>query len=187
MREKVITQAMTIRPSDTVLHKPSGEKWLIVGAHHDGREVVPGGYPFPTIAQTKDCELLESGNMPQEEEWKVALRKHGLVNFIEATLEYVGEGQTSIIMKDAVPFEEACKIRDYVAENYQTYQIDIHGVQFGDVQTGHVVKAGLNGYYKAENDSSFVKVGPYWFYIGTSSFPYKKRPPKVCEKCGHEL
>lgn len=36
-----------IRPNDVVLHKPSGEKWVVAGVHYDGKTLIPKGYPFP--------------------------------------------------------------------------------------------------------------------------------------------
>lgn len=49
----------TIMPNDIVLHVPSGEKWAVCGVDHIRGELVPYGYPFPTIAQISDCVLLE--------------------------------------------------------------------------------------------------------------------------------
>lgn len=48
-----------IKPNDIVLHKPSGEKWVVAGVNvYDGK-LVPKGYPFPSVANIEDCELLE--------------------------------------------------------------------------------------------------------------------------------
>lgn len=44
-----------IRSGDTVLHKSSGETWLV--ACCDGRELIACGWPM-TFAKPSDCELL---------------------------------------------------------------------------------------------------------------------------------
>lgn len=69
-----------IRAGDIVKHKPSNEKWLVCGVF-DG-QVIPCGYPFPTIASIEDCELIEKGK-GQTESMKRALLTHGLESFIE--------------------------------------------------------------------------------------------------------
>lgn len=70
-----------IRPEDFVLHKPSGEEWVVAGV--SGNKIIPCGYPFPSMANLADCELLESRNLPQPDEVKKALRRHGLESFVE--------------------------------------------------------------------------------------------------------
>ena len=74
-----------IRPSDTVLHKPSGEKWVVCGVDYDKGELIPCGYPFPTLAKISDCELIEECYhiYGQPEEYIKALRGHGLDRFID--------------------------------------------------------------------------------------------------------
>lgn len=74
-----------IRPSDTVLHKPSGETWVVCGVDHNKGELIPCGYPFPTLAKLSDCELIEEGYTAhgQPEEYIKALQKHGLDRFID--------------------------------------------------------------------------------------------------------
>jgi hypothetical protein len=74
---------MKIRPNDIVLHKPSGEEWVVCGINYDNGQLIPCGYPFPSVARIDDCVLVESCNKPQTEEMKKALRKHGMSNFIE--------------------------------------------------------------------------------------------------------
>lgn len=74
-----------IRPSDVVLHKPSGETWVVCGVDHEKDELIPCGYPFPTLAKASDCELVEEGYTAkgQPEEYIKALKKHGLDRFID--------------------------------------------------------------------------------------------------------
>lgn len=43
---------------DVVLHRPTGEMWLLIVDEHNGR-VVPGGWP-DTRADASDCELVEA-------------------------------------------------------------------------------------------------------------------------------
>jgi hypothetical protein len=74
-----------IRPNDIVLHKPSGETWVVCGVDHSKGELIPCGYPFPTLAKVSDCELIEEGYTAkgQPEEYIKALQKHGLDRFID--------------------------------------------------------------------------------------------------------
>ena len=74
-----------IKPSDTVLHKPSGETWIVCGVDHSKGELIPCGYPFPTLAKVSDCELVKEGYTAhgQPEEYIKALQKHGLDRFID--------------------------------------------------------------------------------------------------------
>lgn len=74
-----------IMPNDTVLHKPSDEKWIVCGVNRELGRLIPCGYPFPTIAKIEDCELLERG---YEKEYQtiqqiVALKKHALESYID--------------------------------------------------------------------------------------------------------
>ena len=74
-----------IRSNDVVLHKPSGEIWVVCGVDHSKGELIPCGYPFPTLAKISDFELIEEHYSiePQTEEQIQALRKHGLDRFVE--------------------------------------------------------------------------------------------------------
>ena len=74
-----------IRPNDVVLHKPSGEKWVVCGVDHSKDELIPCGYPFPTLAKISDCVLIEERYYiePQTEVQIQALRIHGLDRFID--------------------------------------------------------------------------------------------------------
>lgn len=77
--------SMKIRPNDIVFHKPSGEKWVVAGVHYDGETFIPMGYPFPSLAKTEDCELVESHyeTEPQEENVIRALMGHGLESYVD--------------------------------------------------------------------------------------------------------
>lgn len=74
-----------IRPNDTVLHKPSGEMWVVCGVDYEHDDLIPCGYPFPTLAKISDCELVEDGYIKrgQSKDMIVALKKHGLTRFID--------------------------------------------------------------------------------------------------------
>lgn len=74
-----------IGPSDTVLHRPSGEHWVVCGVDPERDELIPCGWPFPTLAKLSDCELVEErySKEGQPEALKEALRKHALFRFVE--------------------------------------------------------------------------------------------------------
>lgn len=74
-----------IMPNDTVLHKPSGEKWVVAGVNHATGELCPMGYPFPSVAKIADCEIIEKGYEAefQSEEIIKAFRDRGMLNFID--------------------------------------------------------------------------------------------------------
>ena len=74
-----------IRPSDVVLHKPTGETWVVCGVDHEKGELIPCGYPFPTLAKIEDCELIEEGCTAhgQPKEYIKALMDKGLARFID--------------------------------------------------------------------------------------------------------
>ena len=76
---------MMIRPSDVVLHKPTGETWVVCGVDHEKVELIPCGYPFPTLAKLTDCELVEECYTAkgQPEEYIKALQERGLTRFID--------------------------------------------------------------------------------------------------------
>lgn len=74
-----------IMPNDIVLHKQSGETWVVCGVNHDRRELIACRYPFPSMAKLDDCELIESRYHiePQSIDEINALKKHGLDAFID--------------------------------------------------------------------------------------------------------
>ena len=51
---------MTFRAGDYILHKPSGEQWVLAADQHRG-DVVCAGWP-ETIARATDCELVEAAS-----------------------------------------------------------------------------------------------------------------------------
>ena len=74
-----------IKPNDIVLHKPSGETWVVCGVDHSKGELIPCGYPFPTLAKLSDCELVEKRYHieSQSVEQIKALLEHGLDRFVD--------------------------------------------------------------------------------------------------------
>lgn len=77
---------MKLQANDVVFHVPSGETWVVCGADNEKGTVIPCGYPFPSMAKISDCKLIAPGVQPQDEEMKSALRKHGLLSYIEPTI-----------------------------------------------------------------------------------------------------
>lgn len=49
----------TIRAGDTVLHRPSGETWVVAYADHERNDLSAYGWP-ETLARVTDCELVHS-------------------------------------------------------------------------------------------------------------------------------
>lgn len=47
-----------LRTADVVLHKPTGETWLVAYAEEDGKHLMPCGWP-PSRASVSDCFVLE--------------------------------------------------------------------------------------------------------------------------------
>jgi len=74
-----------IKPNDIVLHKPSGEKWVVAGVNYDEGRLIPMGYPFPSLAYISDCELLEERYESEFQDLGVIryFRDHGLVSYID--------------------------------------------------------------------------------------------------------
>ena len=74
-----------IRPNDIVMHQPSGETWEVAGVHYDGKTLIPKRYPFPSVANTNDCVLVESNypTKPQERVVIKVLRVEGLEAYID--------------------------------------------------------------------------------------------------------
>lgn len=75
---------MRIRPSDIVLHRPSGEEWVVCGVNNANGTLIPCGYPFPTVAKIADCELLEERFTAKGQplEYIEALKKAGMEMYI---------------------------------------------------------------------------------------------------------
>jgi len=80
-----MSERTDIRPNDTVLHKPTGETWVVCGVNRDKGTLIPCGYPFPSMARLEDCELVERRyeDDPQSVEEIKALRGHGLNSYVD--------------------------------------------------------------------------------------------------------
>lgn len=73
-----------MRASDTVLHVPTGETWVLCGVDKAQVRVVLCGYPFPSIGYVNDCKMIEPRIEDcQPQEYKDALLKYDLLSFIE--------------------------------------------------------------------------------------------------------
>lgn len=72
-----------IKANDIVFHKPTGETWVVCGVHQDGKTLIPCGWPFPSIAEVSDCELVEQRNKLQDFDQVCDLRFWGLVGYID--------------------------------------------------------------------------------------------------------
>jgi len=53
--------------------------------NHEQGKLIPFGYPFPTLANTEDCKILEAHYElePQSAKAIDALKKRGLESFID--------------------------------------------------------------------------------------------------------
>lgn len=80
-----MSERTDIRPNDTVIHKPTGETWVVCGVNRDLGTLIPCGYPFPSVARIADCELKERGyeTEPQSLEEINALKKHHMESYID--------------------------------------------------------------------------------------------------------
>lgn len=76
-----------IMPNDIVKHEPTGETWVVCGVNHELGQLIPCGYPFPSVAKISDCEVVEKRYHiePQTEEQIHALQKAGMPSYIDAT------------------------------------------------------------------------------------------------------
>lgn len=84
-----------IRPNDVVLHRPTGETWVVAGVNQSKNQLVPMGYPFPSIGKLSDCELLEI-RYPDEYQSKSvikAFRDRGMESFIDRASELYHENK----------------------------------------------------------------------------------------------
>ena len=72
--------------ADYVLHKPTGEEWVVCGVNYERGELIPCGYPFPSVAKIEDCVLTEKkySSGAQEREYIEALQKAGMTELLEA-------------------------------------------------------------------------------------------------------
>jgi hypothetical protein len=87
MNAPTATEKLTtaIMPNDIVKHRPSGEEWVVCGVNYRNGELIPCGYPFPSIAKIEDCDLIEKryDTMHQTEEQIKALQKDGMDSFVD--------------------------------------------------------------------------------------------------------
>ncbi len=58
-----------IREGDSVLHKPTGEIWYVLGVSQKKNELCVAGWP-PTIGKISDCGIYEKGTGITAEELK---------------------------------------------------------------------------------------------------------------------
>lgn len=74
-----------IKPNDIVLHKPSGEKWVVAGVNREACTLIPKGYPFPSVARIEDCELLERRYEFERQDEKLIkfFRNNGMNGYID--------------------------------------------------------------------------------------------------------
>lgn len=75
-----------IKPNDVVLHKPSGEKWVVAGVNQEAGYLIPCGWPFPSFARIDSCELAERNyeQEPQRKEVILQLLHKGLDGYVDA-------------------------------------------------------------------------------------------------------
>lgn len=55
---------MQIDTADAVLHRPSGEKWLVAVVKSENDELIPCGWPL-SFARLSDCELVRAATDEQ--------------------------------------------------------------------------------------------------------------------------
>lgn len=74
-----------IMPNDIVLHKPTGEKWVVAGISRNEGRLIPKGHPFPSEARIADCELLERRYEfnPQDAEVLKYFMNNGMNNYVD--------------------------------------------------------------------------------------------------------
>ena len=74
-----------IQPNDIVKHIPTDEEWVVCGVDLESGKLIPCGYPFPSIANISDCEIIEKRYHlePQTKEQIEALQRERLTNFID--------------------------------------------------------------------------------------------------------
>lgn len=182
MQESNFIPATTIRAGDTVLHKPSSETWHVCGVHKDGTELIPSGYPFPSIAKVVDCMLIEQSTKPQTEEDRKALMKCGMLSFLEPQLTYRGDGMTTIIQKEPVSKIEAEYLATYISATYQL----ITPIELCQLYPNgnYCLKVLLQGFYDIEPDNMFFNILHAQFYIGQTNTKKEKKQMNPYEKQG---
>ena len=58
---------MSIKPGDTVHHRPSGEDWIVGAVYEDGR-IIPLGWPCSTMLLS-DCDITERCSEDESQQW----------------------------------------------------------------------------------------------------------------------
>lgn len=56
-----------IKPADHVLHRPTGETWVVAYADHEADRLSPCGWP-EGIANISDCELVKAATDEESRE-----------------------------------------------------------------------------------------------------------------------
>lgn len=94
-----------IKPNDVVLHKPSGEKWVVAGVNQEAGYLIPCGWPFPSFARIDSCELAERNyeQEPQRKEVILQLLHKGLDGYVDArSAAFHGVGTETPAPQDVV-------------------------------------------------------------------------------------
>lgn len=84
-------KAELIKAGDSVLHRPTGETWYLLGVNKRHGKVCVAGWP-PTIADLADCDLVEKGNGITDDEREYRKRTFG-EGWDEETLSKVREAK----------------------------------------------------------------------------------------------
>jgi len=63
-----------ITPGSIVLHRPSGEEWIVGAVCELSGDLSPDGWP-PTVSKASDCDLVEKAT-PERAEDKILLWAH---------------------------------------------------------------------------------------------------------------
>lgn len=66
-----------IKAGDIVIHKPTQERWFVLGVNKENNRVCIAGYP-PTQAYLSDCELLHSGSGINQHEREYRNKEFGI-------------------------------------------------------------------------------------------------------------
>jgi hypothetical protein len=61
---------------DSVLHKPTGEVWFVLGVNKSKNHICTAGWP-PSLAKLSDCDLWKRGNGITEHERQYRNKEFG--------------------------------------------------------------------------------------------------------------
>ena len=98
-----------IKTGDTVLHKPTGEEWVVAFAKYETGRLSPCGWP-EDLAYIRDCELVES--CTEEERMDLLLRLSRMSggdsrrSYAQHTLNQMGvdwQQKSAVTNDDATP------------------------------------------------------------------------------------